>query len=431
MIFKRDRYLQQLIERLGNGEIKVITGIRRCGKSYLLFQLFVSYLLSIGVEEDHIIRLALDDDLNEKYRAPAELSSYLRARVEASPGTYYILLDEIQYAISRDELRASEQPVKLYSVLNGLLRLPNVDIYVTGSNSKMLSHDIMTEFRGRGDVIEVHPLSFKEYYEQVGGERAEAFENYATYGGLPQVWTRRSDDARFLYLQHLFQEVYYKDILERYEIEYPDVLDELTDTLCSAVGSLTNVSKLTDTLRSVKKRHISHERVASYLNVLSECYLFRQTKRYDVKGKRYFEYPSKYYCEDIGLRNVRLNLRQQEQTHIMENVLYSDLLYKGYAVDLGVVRLTELGEDGVRHQKSCEIDFIAYRGRRKYYIQSALNLDTPAKAAQEARSLLAVKDFFQKIIVSKTMVKPWTDELGVIHVGLYDFLLLDDLTGLA
>lgn len=427
MRFGRERYLRQLIERMGNGEIKVITGIRRCGKSYLLFDLFVDYLRSSGVAEDHIIRIALDDDLNEKYRDPAELSAYLRSQVGADDRTYYILLDEIQFAISGAEMRNPDRPVRLYSVLNGLMRLPDVDIYVTGSNSKMLSTDIMTEFRGRGDVVEVHPLSFREYFGEVGGDRSEAFENYATYGGLPLVWNKKSDEARFRYLQNLFREVYYKDILERYEIELPDVLDELTDALCSSVGSLTNVSKLADTLRSVKKYRISNDTVAAYLTSLTESFLFRQAKRYDVKGKKYFEYPSKFYCEDIGLRNIRLNMRQQEETHIMENVLYNDLIAKGYSVDVGVVKIVETGNDGVRHQKSCEIDFIANRGTKKYYIQSALSLSDPEKSAQESRPLLAVKDFFRKIIVTKTTAKPWTDEMGVVHIGLYDFLLQEDV----
>lgn len=427
MRFKRERYLRQLIERMGNGEIKVITGIRRCGKSYLLFNLFVDYLKSSGVADDHIIRIALDDDLNEKYREPAELSAYLRSKVGADDKTCYILLDEIQFAISREEMRNPDRPVRLYGVLNGLMRLPNVDVYVTGSNSKMLSTDIMTEFRGRGDVVEIHPLSFREYFEEVGGDRSEAFGNYATYGGLPLVWNKKSDEARFRYLQNLFREVYCKDILERYKIELPDVLDELTDALCSSVGSLTNVSKLADTLRSVKKYRISNDTVAAYLTSLTESFLFRQAKRYDVKGKKYFKYPSKFYCEDIGLRNIRLNMRQQEESHIMENVLYNDLIAKGYSVDVGVVKIVETGNDGVRHQKSCEIDFIANRGARKYYIQSALSSSDPEKSAQESRPLLAVKDFFRKIIVTKTSMKPWIDEMGVVHIGLCDFLLQEDV----
>ena len=427
MQFKREKYLGQLIERMHNGQIKVITGIRRCGKSFLLFNIFAEYLKSLGTADDHIITLALDDYLNERYRDPDVFAKYLHSLIKPDSGTYYILLDEIQFAISKEELCNSDKPVKLYSVLNGLLRIPNVDIYVTGSNSKMLSKDIMTEFRGRGDAVEIHPLSFKEFFESSGGDKSTAFEEYAMYGGLPLVWAKKSDEAKFKYLQNLFQEVYYKDILERYNIELPEVLDELTDVLSSAVGSLTNVSKLSDTLRSVKKCKITNDTVAEYLNFLIESFLFRQAKRYDVKGKKYFEYPSKFYCEDIGLRNVRLNMRQQEETHIMENIIYNDLLIKGYSVDVGVVKISEAGEDGKLHQKSCEIDFIASKGMKKYYIQSALSIADLDKAVQEVRPLLAVKDFFQKIIVTKTSMKPWIDEKGVQHVGLYDFLLQDDV----
>ena len=427
MLFKREKYLNQLIERIKNGEIKVITGIRRCGKSYLLFNILTAYLRSQNVDDDHIIQLALDDDINEKYRDPNELSAYIRSRLKDTSQTYYILLDEIQFAISQEELRNSDRPVRLYSVLNGLQRLPNVDIYVTGSNSKMLSKDIMTEFRGRGDVIEIHPLSFKEYFEGVGGDKSNAFEEYAVYGGLPLVWNKRSDEAKFKYLQNLFYEVYYKDIQERYHIDLPEFLDELTDVLCSSVGSLTNTSKIANTLRSVKKLKVTEYKIAEYLNYLTESFLFRQAKRYDVKGKKYFEYPSKFYCEDIGLRNIHLNMRQQEETHIMENIIYNDLIIKGYSVDVGVVKITKTDSDGIRHQKSCEIDFIACKGSRKYYIQSALTLANPEKSQQEIRPLLAVKDFFQKIIITKSVMKPWTDEKGVVHIGLYDFLLEDDI----
>ena len=387
MRIKRDRYLNQLIERRNNGLIKVITGIRRCGKSFLLFELFAEYLKENGVKDEHIISLPLDDDINEKYRDPHELSLYVRSFVKDSSATYYILLDEIQFAISREELKNPDVPVRLYSVLNGLLHLPNVDIYVTGSNSKMLSKDIMTEFRGRGDVVEIHPLTFQEYYACCAGmDKISAFEDYATYGGLPLVLSKKTDTAKIQYLKNLFQEVYYKDIQERYQIEDSDVIDEMTDVLCSAVGSLTNVSKITNTLRSVKKRKISDAKIAEYLSYLTDSFLFRQVKRYDIKGKKYFETPSKFYCEDIGLRNVRLNL-------------------------------------GKRHQNSCEIDFIATLGRKKYYIQSALNIPDAEKERQEARPLLSVNDFFQKVIITKSTAKPWIDENGIHHIGLYDFLL--------
>ena len=426
MKIQRDRYLKQLIDRIDNGLIKVVTGIRRCGKSFLLFTLFTEYLKSVGVPGDHVIQVALDDDLNEKYRDPHVLSEYIRSCIK-DDGKYYILLDEIQFAISRDELRDPDAPVKIYGVLNGLLRLPNTDIYVTGSNSKMLSKDIMTEFRGRGDVVEVHPLSFGEYYSFVGGDKISAFEDYALYGGMPLVLNQKTDRAKIKYLSGLFQEVYHKDIQERYSVRHPEILAELTDVLCSSVGSLTNVAKLTRTLCSVKGSRYTEETIGAYLEYLADAYLFRVAKRYDVKGKKYFEFPVKYYCEDIGLRNVRLNLRQQEETHIMENIIFNELISRGYSVDVGVVRQTGTGEDGKRRQKTCEIDFVVNAGNRKYYIQSALALPTPEKRKQEVRPLLAVKDFFQRIIISKTPMRAWIDEFGIRHIGLYDFLLNETL----
>jgi len=422
MIIQRDRYLNRLIERMNNGQIKVITGIRRCGKSYLLFKLFADYLRRNGVDDNHIIELALDDDQNESLRNPHELSLYLRSRIKPD-GLYYVLLDEIQYAISRKEIRNPDNPVKLYSVLNGLQRLPNVDIYVTGSNSKMLSKDVMTEFRGRGDTVAIHPLSFAEYYGWKGGEKAAAYEEYAYYGGMPLVWNKRSPEAKIQYLQGLFQEVYYKDIQERYQLEHPDILDELTDVLCSSVGSLTNTSKLANTLKSVKKREVNHSTIGIYLNCLTEAFLFRCAKRYDVKGKHYFEFPVKYYCEDLGLRNAHLNYRQQEETHIMENILYNELIARGYSVDVGVVPLSEKDAKGKRHQKNCEIDFVVNSGGQRYYIQSALSVADASKLQQEKRPLLAVRDSFRRIIVNKTAAKPWFDETGIKHIGLYDFLL--------
>ena len=424
-VIRRDRFLNKLIDRMGNGMIKVITGIRRCGKSFLLFRLFYDYLLSQGVEESEIIQIALDDDLYAEFRKPEKLSAYIRSKITDSKKTYYILIDEVQYAISREELRNPEE-VRLYNVLNGLLRLRNVDMYVTGSNSKMLSKDVISAFRGRGDPVQIYPLSFGEYYSFVGGDKLDAFESYALYGGMPLTLFRKSDEDKFSYLQGLFQEVYFKDIAERYSIEYPDILEELTDDLCSSIGSLVNATKLANTLKTVKGIKVSPVTVSSYLSYLTDSFLFSRAKRYDVKGKRYFEYPVKYYCEDIGLRNVRLNLRQQEETHIMENILYNELRFRGYSVDVGVVEVTETGEDGKRHQKQYEIDFIVNRGSKKYYIQSMLRADTSEKEAQEKKSLKNSGDFFKKIIVTKTTMKPWTDEDGILHIGLYDFLLRED-----
>ena len=371
-----------------NGLIKVITGIRRCGKSFLLFNLFHDYLIENGIEEKQIISIALDDDLFVNYRDPDKLSKYIRGKIVNSD-MYYILIDEVQYAITNDELKNPEN-IKLYNVLNGLMRLRNVDIYVTGSNSKMLTKDVMTAFRGRGDEV--------------------------------NVLTKNSDAEKVNYLQVLFTEVYFKDIAERYDIELPDVLSELTDDLCSSVGSLTNANKISNTLRTVKNIKVSSTTISNYLNYLTESFLFSNAKRYDIKGKKYFEYPSKYYCTDIGLRNARLNFRQQEETHIMENIIYNELLCREYSVDVGVVEIVET-HAGKRTKTQCEIDFVVNRGLKKYYIQSALSVSEQAKLETELRPLKNTKDFFKKIIITKTSMRPWTDDDGILHLGLYEFLL--------
>ena len=419
-IIKRDEYLRRLIDKRENGLIKVITGIRRCGKSFLLFNLFYDYLIESGVREEQIISIALDDDTYVKYRNPDELSKYIREKITGKD-MYYILIDEVQYAITADELKNPEN-IRLYNVLNGLMRLRNVDIYVTGSNSKMLTKDVLTAFRGRGDEVKIYPVSFKEYYSFVGGDKSDAYEEYALYGGMPLIFSKNSDSEKMAYLQNLFTEVYFKDIIERYEIALPDVLSELTDDLCSSVGSLTNANKISKTLQSVRNISVSSTTVSNYLNYLTESFLFSNAKRYDVKGKKYFEYPSKYYCADVGLRNARLNFRQQEETHIMENIIYNELLCRGFSVDVGVVEIVESSE-GKKTKKQCEIDFVVNRGSKKYYIQSALNANDPSKLETELRPLKNTRDFFKKIIVSKTSMKPWTDEDGILHLGLYEFLL--------
>lgn len=417
---KRDSYLQKIIDRKENGLIKVITGIRRCGKSFLLFNLFYDYLIDTGVKPEQIITIALDDDRFVQDRDPAILSEYIRSKIIGSE-MYYILIDEVQYAIAKEELKNPES-IRLYNVLNGLMRLRNVDIYVTGSNSKMLTKDVVTVFRGRGDEIRVYPISFREYYSSVGGDKSEAYEEYALYGGMPLVLSRKTDADKMTYLQSLFTEVYFKDIAERYDITLTDVLAELTDDLCSSIGSLTNASKIANTLRTVKGVSVSSTTISNYLGYLTESFLFSNAKRYDVKGKKYFEYPSKFYCTDIGLRNARLNFRQQEEKHIMENIIYNELLCRGYSVDVGVVEVNEKnGEKKVR--KQCEIDFIVNYGAKKYYIQSALSVSDPEKMETELRPLKNTKDFFKKIIISKSTMKPWTDEDGILHLGLYEFLL--------
>ena len=386
----------------------------------MLFNLFYDYLLESGVKEEQIISIALDDDTFVQYREPEALSQYIRSKI-TNKEMYCILIDEVQYAITKEELKNSEN-IRLYNVLNGLLRLRNVDIYVTGSNSKMLTKGVLTAFRGRGDEIRVYPISFKEYYSFVGGDKSDAYEEYALYGGMPLVLNKKSEAEKMSYLQTLFTEVYFKDIMERYDIGLPDVLAELTDALCSSVGSLTNVSKIKNTLQTVKNIQVSNTTLSNYLEYLSESFLFSNAKRYDVKGKKYFEYPSKYYCTDIGLRNARLNFRQQEETHIMENIIYNELLCRGYSVDVGVVEITETSA-GKKTKKQCEIDFILNQGAKKYYIQSALSVSEQSKLETELRPLKNTKDFFKKILISKTSMKPWTDEDGILRLGLYEFLL--------
>ena len=423
MLIKRDRYLRQLIGKQWNGRIKILTGIRRCGKSTVLFEIFLQYLLNQKMDRGHIITLALDDDKNKQYRNPEELSKYIRSKCVHPEEKYYVLLDEIQYAISKEELHNPDTPVRLYSVLNGLLHMKNIDVYVTGSNSKLLSRDVSTEFRGRGDTIHIYPLSFTEYYEASGMDKEDAYAEYAMYGGMPYLLNLNTDDEKYDYLDNLFEEIYFKDIEERYAIRLPGVLRDLTSSLCSSVGSLTNASKIAKAVNSMKNVKTDSETISQYLSYLADSFLFSKAERYDVKGKRYFEYPAKFYCTDIGLRNVRLGLRQQEPTHIMENILYNELLVRGYAVDVGVVEAVDRNAEGRRTQKSLEIDFIARKGSKNYYIQSAFSMEDVEKQKMELRPLLAVEDFFKKIVVSKTYGKSWTDDRGILRIGLLDFLM--------
>ena len=419
----RKKYLEALIKRMWNDQIKVITGIRRCGKSTLLFKLFKDYLLEAGVPEQNIITVALDDDRSESLRDPRNLSGYVRERVSDVSQKYYVLLDEIQYAISAKELADRDAPVRLYSVLNGFLHLGNVDVYVTGSNSKMLSKDVSTEFRGRGDIVRVYPLSFAEFYAASGLEKHDAYNEFSMYGGMPYLLNLETDEDKFNYLSNLFDEIYFKDIEERYSVKLPGLLRELTNDLCSSVGSPTNASKIARTLKSARNLSVASETVSTYLTYLTDSFLFSEALRYDVKGKRYFEYPSKYYCTDIGLRNIRLGLRQQEEPHIMENCIYNELIIRGYHVDVGVIPVPDVSSSGLRTQRNCEIDFIATKGSKKYYIQSALRMEDDAKIQNELRPLRAVNDSFKKIVVSKSYGKSWTDEEGFLRINLIDFLL--------
>lgn len=422
-MIKRNRYLKQLIKKQWNKRIKIITGIRRCGKSTLLFEIYKDYLISTDVCSDNIIEIALDDDINAKYRNPEDLSAYIREKCSDKNEKFYVFLDEIQFAISKEELRQKDEPVKIYSVLNGLLHLGNIDIYVTGSNSKLLSKDVLTEFRGRGDVIHVYPLSFSEFFESSGLDKRDAYDEYAMYGGMPYLSYLESDDDKYEYLTNLFDEIYFKDIKERYDLKLPGVLEALTNLLCSSVGSLTNASKIARTVATTMNTKTDSETIALYISYLTDSFLFSNAMRYDVKGKKYFEYPSKYYCTDIGLRNARLGFRQQGETHIMENIIYNELVTRGYIVDVGAVEVIEKDKEGKKHQKSIEIDFIARKGTKKYYIQSAYDMSDTDKERVELRPLEAVKDSFKKIVVSKLYGKSWTDDKGILHIELIDFLL--------
>lgn len=422
MIYNREKYIRKLAEKQWNGRIKVITGLRRCGKSTILFELFKNYLLSTGVRADHIIEIALDIDINEAFRDPRELSVYVREKCRDTNEKYYLLLDEIQYAITKEELKNTDEPIRLYSVLNGFLYMKNVDVYVTGSNSKLLSKDVSTEFRGRGDTIHIAPLTFGEFLEFSQLDKLTAYNEYLMFGGMPYLLSLDSDEEKYSYLEELFEEIYFKDIEERYDVRLPGVLRDLTSSLCSSVGSLTNASKISRTVNSAKGNCTDSETISAYLTYLTDCFLFSKAERYDIKGKKYFEYPSKYYAADIGLRNVRLGLRQQEESHIMENIIYNELISRGFAVDIGNVEAVERNKEGKRILKNLEVDFIARKGSKKYYIQSALSMDDEEKAKAELKSLLEIGDSFKKTVISKSYGKSWTDADGILRLGFMDFL---------
>lgn len=408
-MIKRDLYLKRLIDRMDNGSVKVITGIRRCGKSVLLFDIFAEHLKSVGIDDAHILKYALDDIKMRKFRDPEKLYDDITAKL-VDQGRYYLLLDEIQFVDDFSEL------------MNSLIRLKNVDTYVTGSNSRFLSSDILTEFRGRGDEVRVYPLSFSEFYSAKGGDKYEAWDEYHLYGGMPALFERVSDEQRSEYLRSLMSKVYLSDIVERNHVQYPDEMDSIVDFLCSAIGSLTNPKKISDTLKSIKGKSISDVTAKNYLGYLTDAFLFDSAKRYDVKGKKYFETPLKYYMADVGLRNARLNFRQMEENHIMENVIFNELKVRGYSVDVGVVESKET-IDGKRKLKQLEIDFVANKGSKKYYIQSAYEMPTEEKLKQEKRSLLKLRDSFKKIIVVKDNIRPQIDETGIVTMGLINFLL--------
>ena len=407
-MIKREQYLNELISARENKLIKVITGIRRCGKSYLLDPIFKNYLIESGIKEDHIIKLDLDLIENKKYRDPLELYNYIMNKIKDKK-MYYVLLDEIQLVKDFEE------------VLNSFLKKPNLDVYVTGSNSKFLSKDIVTEFRGRSTEINVYPLSFKEFIELKNIGEDLAWKEYTLYGGLPPVVLQTNEKQKSEYLLNLFETTYLKDIIERNEIKRKDVLDATVNILASSIGSLNNPMNIYKTYLGIGDKEISLNTISSYIDHMENAYLIKKVERYDVKGRKYISTPYKYYFTDIGLRNARLNFRQQEENHIMENIIFNELLIRGYNVDVGVVE--SRNSSGRTYY---EIDFICNMGSNKYYIQSALNIDTPEKNYQESRPLNCVNDNFKKIIVVKDDINAWHNEDGILIIGIKEFLLNKD-----
>ncbi|MDR0500618.1 MAG: ATP-binding protein [Coriobacteriales bacterium] len=419
---KRERYLQNLIDRMHNGMVKVVTGVRRCGKTYLLFNIFGDYLRSQGVDDAHVIELALDDERNAKYRNATALATHLHSLVANKHEMYYLLLDEVQFAITDEELKDTSMPPKLYGVLNGLLRLRNVDIYVTGSNSKMLSSDIMTEFRGRGDEVRVRPFSFSEFMYGFNGDIYQGWAEYVVFGGMPLTMMMRTDEQKSRYLENLFTETYLKDIIARNRLAKTREFEDLTNVLASNIGALTNPTKLEATFNSVLHMKISANTINTYIGYLKEAFIVEEARRFNVKGRKYIGSPVKYYFEDVGLRNARLGFRQIEQTHIMENIIYNELRTRGYSVDVGEVEKRGKKE-GKDYRAFLEVDFVANIGSNRCYIQSAYALPTEEKVKQEKASLLNINDSFNKIILVHDMVKPTRDTHGILTMSVFDFLL--------
>ncbi len=410
---ERRKYLDELVSLRNNGMIKIITGMRRCGKSYLLFEIFTSYLESNGIAPDHIIKVDLEDYRNRAMRNPDNLYAYVESRI-TDGDMYYILLDEVQMLDQFED------------VLNGFLRIRNADIYVTGSNAKFLSKDIITEFRGRGFEVKMYPLSFSEYMSAYPGTVQAGFNEYMLYGGLPQILSYQTEEQKVRFLKALFDETYLKDIKDRYEIRKDDDLEELINIMASGIGALTNPNKLANTFQSEKKSPISNDTVKNYIDYLCDSFLIEKSTRYDIKGKRYINSPYKYYFMDLGLRNARINFRQSEKSHLMENMVYNELRIRGFNVDVGVVPVVRRGEDGKQHRSSLEVDFVCNLGSRRYYIQSAYRMESDEKIRQERASLLRVDDSFKKIIVIGEESPITRDEAGITTISIYDFLLKEN-----
>ena len=413
MRIERATYLNQLIESQDNGLIKIITGIRRCGKSYLLFNIFYDYLISKGIDNEHIIKIALDDILNEEYKDPRRLLLYIKESIKDS-NNYYIFIDEVQMMDN------------FSGALNSLLRIENVDVYVTGSNSKFLSSDIATEFRGRGDVIHIYPLSFKEFFSVYDGDINKAWKEYSTFGGLPLIKNIESEQKKINYLNNLYNTVYIKDLIERNNIKKVFELEKLIKVISSSIGAPCNPNKLSNTFKTVENVKLNPETIGFYLSYLQDSYLIEKANRYDIKGKKYIGSLSKYYFTDIGLRNAILEFRQQEESHIMENVIYNELRIKGFLVDVGMVEHRTSNKENQTIRNHYEVDFVANLGSKRYYIQSALTLPDKEKILQETNSLRHIHDGFKKIIITKDDIHPWHNEEGILFIGLFDFLTKDD-----
>lgn len=413
MEIKRNIHLNRIIARKGNGMIKVITGMRRCGKSYLLFTLFHNYLLEQGVDEQHIIKVDMEDRRNAALRNPDALLNYIDSRMTDSQ-QYYILLDEVQLVAEFED------------VLNSYLKITNADVYVTGSNAKFLSKDVITEFRGRGDEIRITPLSFQEFMSAKEGNREDLLNEYLTYGGLPQVVTMDEIERKVEYLKNLFTHTYIRDIKERYEIKKDDDLEELINLVASNIGSLTNPTKLENCFKSVKQSCLSKDTIKNYLDLMQDAFIIEKSIRFDIKGKKYIDTPSKYYFTDLGLRNARLNFRQTEFTHLLENAIYNELRLRGYSVDVGQIPIFTIREDGKRQRSTLEVDFVCNLGYKRCYIQSAYALPTEDKMKQEFNSLLRIKDSFKKIVIVGTPTPTYQNEEGILTINIYDFLMNPD-----
>ena len=410
MVIKRDIHLKKLIDSKHNGMIKVVTGVRRCGKSYLLFNLFCQHLKETGIADDHIIKVDLEDRRNKELRDPDALLRYIDSHM-TDQQMYYILLDEVQHVNEFED------------VLNSYLKIENADVYVTGSNSRFLSTDVITEFRGRGDEIKIAPLCFREFMSVYQGTREKGLEEYMLYGGLPKVLDYPTVERKIEYLKSLFKKTYLTDIKERYKIKNDDDLEELIDIVASSIGGLTNPSKLENTFQTVKHSNITHTTIKSYLDMLQDVFLIERSVRYDIKGRKYIDTPAKYYFSDLGLRNARINFRQYEETHLMENLIYNELRLRGMSVDVGVVVKNEKDANGVSVRKQLEVDFVCNQGSQRYYIQSALRLPSEEKREQEVRSLKSINDSFRKFVITEDLISRYHDNEGITYMNIYEFLL--------